>query len=352
MITRALICSPRSGRLRSQWHWYGLLVLLLSSLMLPMAKASITYATRSDAVKWSFSGSQFSCKMSQEIENFGWAMFEQEAGEQAHFVLKSHSPRMKAGQANIVSTSPAWLPQQKTQKLATVNARHSMTPIKANRKIAERMLAELQQGRQLQVVRQPWYGEQQALKVVVSAIGFRSIHGDYLACIGGLLALNFKQVERSSLYYSNDDDDLTAKVKARLDQVVAYVKADSAIKTLYLDGHTDSEGIRSENLIQSQQRTEKVVDYLIEQGIDEDNIVARWHGERYQIASNQSSKGRAKNRRVTLRLSKEKPHGAMDAKKKMSTETMGKDKQQAKMAADKSVGNDKKTIENNPAKAK
>jgi len=69
-------------------------------------------------------------------------------------------------------------------------------------------------------------------------------------------------------------------------------------------------------LIKSQKRTERVVDYLVERGVSQDMIVARWHGERYKVATNQNSRGRAKNRRVTLRLSKELPHAVMNETEK------------------------------------
>ena len=45
--------------------------------------------------------------------------------------------------------------------------------------------------------------------------------------------------------------------------------------------------------------------YLVSGGVDRASIVLRWHGERYPVASNRTVAGRAKNRRVTVRVSKE-----------------------------------------------
>lgn len=281
------------------------LLLLCCSLAL---QASIQYVTRTESVKWVSEGSKFYCRLSHEVEGFGRAVFEREAGEATRFYLKSQMPRMKTGKAALVSRAPAWSSASAANTLSMVAVKESMTPIEIGRKLSERMLAELHNGMLLDFKRQPLYGGSQSIQVTLSSIGFRNSHQDYLGCQGDLLPVNYKQIRKSTLYYNDDDDELQKTAQQRLDQIVAYATEDSSIKTFYIDGHTDSQGIRNENLLKSQRRTERVMDYLIENGIDKERIVARWHGERYQVASNQNAKGRAKNRRVTVRLSKELPN--------------------------------------------
>ena len=293
---------------------YRQLVLgVVACFIISHTDASIQYATRTEAVKWQSEGSKFYCRLSHEVEGFGMAVFEREAGEQTRFYLTSQMPRMKTGKAALIVRPPAWSSVKRSNTLGTVPVRESMQPITVRRKLSERMLAELQKGMLLDFKRQPLYGDPQAIQVTLSSIGFRKSHQDYLQCLSGLLPVNFKQIEKSAFYYDDDDDDLKEKVMKRLDQIIAYANEDSDVKTFYLDGHTDSEGIRNENLIKSQRRTEKVMDYLVEKGIARDRIIARWHGERYQIATNRTAKGRAKNRRVTLRVSKELPQTLVES---------------------------------------
>lgn len=268
---------------------------------------SIVYATRIDAVAWSFEGSKFSCQISHAIDDFGKAVFEKPAGLSTHFVLESQSPRMKSGKADLLSQPPSWLFSESPEKLALVSVKHGEKPVQIKRKMSERMLAELQKGMDIHVVRQPWYGDKQALTVVIPSIGFRKTYSDYLACLSGLLPVNFSQVEKRVLRYENRHEDLTTKARRYLDKVAVYIKEDLSVKAIYIDGHTDSAGIRNENLLKSQRRTQRVVDYLLARGVSEDLLVARWHGERYQVATNQTEAGKAKNRRVTIRLSKEAP---------------------------------------------
>lgn len=277
-----------------------------------LAASSITYATRIDAVSWVYEGSRFSCQVSHNIDDFGTALFEQRAGVSTRFFLQSKSPRMKSGQADLISQPPTWLSSEPAVKLAAVNVKHSATPVTIKRKTSERMLAELQKGMDLHIVRTPWYGDSQSLVVVIASVGFGDAYRDYLGCLRNLLPVNYSQIEKRSLYYG-EDENLTAKVSAYLQQVADYIKEDPAVKAVYIDGHTDSVGVRADNLEKSKNRTGLVVDYLVEKGVPVDMIVARWHGERYQVATNQTAAGRAKNRRVTLRLSKEPPHNTLEA---------------------------------------
>lgn len=294
-------------RLATAWAGPLCLVLALWAFSASSAVAALQYATRTEAVRWEAESSRFACRLSHQVDGFGQAVFEREAGESTRFYLHSKMPRMQSGKAQLLARPPAWSSVQATTQLGLVTVKESNAPINIGRKLSERMLAELEKGMLLDFKRQPLYGDTQSIKVTLSSIGFRSTHQSYLGCLANLLPVNFKQVERSSLYYSNDDDDLTDKVKRQLDKVLAYAAEDSAVQTFYLDGHTDSEGIRGENLLKSQRRTEKVLAYLIEKGIAREQIVARWHGERYPVASNRSGKGRAQNRRVTLRISKKPP---------------------------------------------
>lgn len=296
------------------WCSYGIarmvITILCFLLVVPtiaVANSSITYATRIDEAAWTFEGSKFSCQLHHAIDNFGMAVFERPAGLATRFTLMSQSPRMKSGKADLLSQPPMWLLNEPSERLALVNVTESETPVTIKRKVSERMLAELQKGMDIHVVRQPWYGDKQSLKVVIPSVGFGKIYSDYLQCLSGLLPVNFSQVEKKSLYYNNKDSELSASVKRYLEKVAAYIQEDPSVLVVYIDGHTDSSGVKSENLAKSQQRAERIEDYMLAQGVKSSLLVVRWHGERYQVASNQSASGKAKNRRVTIRLSKLPP---------------------------------------------
>jgi len=63
-------------------------------------------------------------------------------------------------------------------------------------------------------------------------------------------------------------------------------------------GHTDSHGSDSYNKDLSQRRAQSVVNYLVENGISEEQFVAHGYGEEVPIATNKTEEGRQLNRRV------------------------------------------------------
>ena len=77
-----------------------------------------------------------------------------------------------------------------------------------------------------------------------------------------------------------------------------------AILAVRIEGHTDSRGSHKSNQILSQNRAESVRAFLINYGIDASRMVAVGYGEEKPIASNDTSQGRKKNRRVEIHLVK------------------------------------------------
>ncbi|MBP3975611.1 OmpA family protein [Pseudoxanthomonas spadix] len=69
-----------------------------------------------------------------------------------------------------------------------------------------------------------------------------------------------------------------------------------------VSGHTDSIGSDAANQVLSEARANAVADYLIGQGLMRQRFEILGMGERYPIASNETDAGRAKNRRVEIRV--------------------------------------------------
>ena len=71
---------------------------------------------------------------------------------------------------------------------------------------------------------------------------------------------------------------------------------------LKLSGHTDNVGDGDANMILSKKRAESVKNFLSAKGIDEGQILTEFFGESKPIASNDTSAGRQKNRRVEFKI--------------------------------------------------
>ena len=94
---------------------------------------------------------------------------------------------------------------------------------------------------------------------------------------------------------------LPDEAKARLDKMVADLKADPKGIYIEIEGHTDSVGSDESNLNLSRGRAESVRDYLVGGGMKSESVIsARGFGESRPVADNETAAGRQVNRRVEI----------------------------------------------------
>lgn len=266
--------------------------------------AAVTYISPMDQSMWRVDSSVFACTLTHNIPFYGDAVFSQRAGESQTFFLAEQTTRMKTGKASIVSENPLWKPNGKPLDLGLLPVKRGEKPLQVNAQVSKRMLAELHQGMRMVVTRMPWYGAESSMRVAMQPVNFRPAYREYLNCQTSLLPVNFDQIARTAIYFPLGHDELAAKERRKLDNIILYVQADPSVSGYVIDGHTDGLGLRADNLDLSQRRAEMVAAYLTSRGVDSTKISMRWHGERYPVASNRNRAGRAQNRRVTIRLDK------------------------------------------------
>jgi OOP family OmpA-OmpF porin len=114
-----------------------------------------------------------------------------------------------------------------------------------------------------------------------------------------------KEVEKFSgviegIYFDTNKATIQPKSKPRLDNAVETLKKYPDLK-LEISGHTDDRGDDAHNMDLSRRRAEAVRDYLVTAGIDASRLKTRGAGESEPIDTNDTSKGRAKNRRIEFK---------------------------------------------------
>jgi peptidoglycan-associated lipoprotein len=97
--------------------------------------------------------------------------------------------------------------------------------------------------------------------------------------------------------------DLPDAAKARLDQMVAQLKAEPRGNYVEIEGHTDSSGDKLANVRLGEARAEAVKRYLYETyqvPLHKMNVIS--YGEEKPVSPNTTKLGRAQNRRVVVRI--------------------------------------------------
>ncbi len=84
-----------------------------------------------------------------------------------------------------------------------------------------------------------------------------------------------------------------------LDEAVTVLRKNADLR-IEIQGHTDNTGSADYNKNLSEQRARSVMQYFVKKGISPDRLSAKGFGETQPLASNDTARGRAINRRVQL----------------------------------------------------
>jgi len=104
-----------------------------------------------------------------------------------------------------------------------------------------------------------------------------------------------------NISFASSKHDLLPSFNDVLDSVALVLKEYSK-STIQVTGHTDSTGSFEFNQGLSERRAASVKDYLIGQGVAANRLHSNGFGPRYPIATNDTSAGRAANRRVEIEI--------------------------------------------------
>lgn len=261
------------------------------------------YHPRMDVSQWDNDGSVLVCRMRQEIPFFGVAEFETWSGGELQFQLRSDRPARASGSARIWVEAPRWKPEHPSKRLGKTELKSGRAPLQLDRPMAARLLAELFKGGTPRFASNSWFSaELQTTEVGLSSATFRDAYGKYSSCLDGLMGVPFDDLEKSKIRFASDKHELNDSAISWLNSLADFLTRSDEVEQVFVDGHTDDTNTTTYNVALSQRRAEAVSDYLVARGVNAQQIVVRFHGERYPIESNKFAHGRAENRRVTIRL--------------------------------------------------
>ena len=110
-----------------------------------------------------------------------------------------------------------------------------------------------------------------------------------------------KSIILNNISFATGSATLNTTTSTDLNKLAQFLKDNDAAK-LEIQGHTDDVGNLQSNITLSEQRANAVVNYLVANGIDKNRLTAKGYGPANPIASNKTASGKAKNRRVEMKL--------------------------------------------------
>lgn len=288
-------------------------LLVLITLAISTEANAFRYLTALEDSAWMTEASPYACGLKHMIEGYGEGVFVHEAGEARVFQLNGRGFRFANKPIQLIADPPNWLPNRDQTLLSVVGLKKNRVEVRGE--LITQMMAELVSGMLISFNGILADSENQTFDIVLSAAGFHAAYEQYLLCERQLLPVNFRQIARTRIQYRSAETDISSEGQTLLDKIAIYLMTDKSILSLYIDGYTDDAGLKRDNVTVSKSRAELVTNYLLDKGVSKEMIVTRYHGESYPVVKNSTNSNRAKNRRTTVRLSREAPVVVMNKPK-------------------------------------
>jgi len=108
-------------------------------------------------------------------------------------------------------------------------------------------------------------------------------------------------VNLGNILFEFDKATIRKEFEKGLDQLAEVLKKYPKLD-IVVSGHTDSVGNPAYNQKLSELRAKAIADYLLQRGVSQDRISYIGYGDTKPVASNTTAEGRAKNRRVEIKI--------------------------------------------------
>lgn len=116
-----------------------------------------------------------------------------------------------------------------------------------------------------------------------------------------VLANGCERIELEGVVFALDSADLKPEANDALEAQLDTLKRGDDVR-VEIAGHTDAQGASDYNRDLSLRRARSVRAFLVDHGIDPERLDVKGYGEDEPVASNETARGRERNRRVELRV--------------------------------------------------
>lgn len=104
------------------------------------------------------------------------------------------------------------------------------------------------------------------------------------------------------VYFGTNDDLIEPRSFELLQKVARFLRDNSWIRRVRIEGHTDDQGGEQYNLNLSQLRAISIARFLVARGVEPDTLESKGYGLTRPVDTNATEEGRARNRRVEFTI--------------------------------------------------
>ena len=301
--------------------------------------------------KWTTSNSLFLCEMKYDLSGFGEVYFSKKSGVDLNFRLMRFSASntdknkkqelimsvknpdwVESGRMMILGSVPYYLNREQaillplsqnkpspddyvvnTKKIKYTDKQDNSTKIRTKQKLIVPREKALKLTYNLLTVNDLWQTLESGNNIVftdpnskikhsILPIGFGEAQQKYQQCLAKMVPYEFEKLKLTRLYFPSASAEITAENTEKLNIIIEQILNDEYISKIEIAGHSDIVGGYTDNRLLANRRLWAVKDYLVLRGVPADLIEARAYGDTKPIAPHNSKEGRAKNRRVEIKL--------------------------------------------------
>jgi len=274
-------------------------------MMFPILASYKVYEADLSESEWVFTGNPLGCQLTHNVPHYGDAIFNESAGKNKtlQFGLSySRQPITSTNTASVHSLSPSWQPTQRPRNLGEIAITTGPQIFIAKEIASWKLLNELEVGRFPTFRYQEFETIEDQVAVSLSAVGFTKSYDQFLNCLTTLVDYSLEELTKMTLRFDFDQSAVRDAYKKKLQSLAAYIKYDQRIDVVFVNGHTDNKGSKGYNRVLAQKRIDAVKKILMAHGAEEERFKTLSYGENNPVASNRRANGRAKNRRVFIKV--------------------------------------------------
>lgn len=251
--------------------------------------------------QWEVNQSPLFCRLTQPINDFGHAMFEQKAGGDFSLVFTTYSQPAIEGHIKFQVAQATWQNDIERHQLSIMKTQTGQMQFKLLGVAARQALNHINEGR-FPIITYTSRHSQQAIHVLMSTVHLKDYLPKFEQCLAQLFSHSFEDLQYLTIHFELEQSQLGDNEIKALQLIVDYLKIDASVNKIQIIGHTDNHGKRKLNQILSEARANSIKQFFLDSGIEESKLVTLAKLEQQPIKSNKTQQGRAYNRRAEIIL--------------------------------------------------